>query len=139
MYSKILLATDGSDYALRAAENAVFLAGVSKVSEMVILYIVDSLTSKTDVLEIGNKEVIVEKRRLKLKSTEKIVEDKNIDFSTKILRGDPGPTIIEYANKNSFDLVVIGSRGLNTVQQLILGSVSHKVAKRVYCPVLIVK
>lgn len=95
---------------------------------MVILYIVDSLTSKTDVLEIGNKEVIVEKRRLKLKSTEKIVEDKNIDFSTKILRGDPGPTIIEYANKNSFDLVVIGSRGLNTVQQLVLGSVSHKVA-----------
>lgn len=128
MYSKILLATDGSDHALRAAENAVFLAGVSKVSEMVILYIVDSLTSKTDVLEIGNKEVIVEKRRLKLKSTEKIVEDKNIDFSTKILRGDPGPTIIEYANKNSFDLVVIGSRGLNTVQQLVLGSVSHKVA-----------
>lgn len=35
--------------------------------------------------------------------------------------------------------VLVGSRGLNSVQEMVLGSVSHKIAKRVQCPVLIVK
>ncbi|EGR8654283.1 universal stress protein, partial [Listeria monocytogenes] len=33
----------------------------------------------------------------------------------------------------------IGSRGLNSLQEMVLGSVSHKVMKRVNCPALIVK
>ncbi|MGB8270820.1 MAG: universal stress protein, partial [Priestia megaterium] len=41
--------------------------------------------------------------------------------------------------KNNFNLVVIGSRGLNSLQEMVLGSVSHKVAKRVHCPVMIIK
>ena len=56
-----------------------------------------------------------------------------------MLHGEPGPTIVEYANKQSCDMVVIGSRGLNKLQEMVLGSVSHKVAKRVNCPVLISK
>ena len=39
----------------------------------------------------------------------------------------------------NFDLVIIGSRGLNSLQEMVLGSVSHKVVKRVKCPVHIVK
>jgi nucleotide-binding universal stress UspA family protein len=37
------------------------------------------------------------------------------------------------------DLMIIGSRGLNSLQEMVLGSVSYKVIKRVQCPVLIVK
>jgi SulP family sulfate permease len=58
----------------------------------------------------------------------------------KIIRGEePGPTIVKYVNENNFDVVVMGSRGLNAIQEFVLGSVSHKVAKRANCPVLIVK
>ncbi|WP_445265744.1 universal stress protein [Solibacillus sp. FSL R5-0449] len=35
--------------------------------------------------------------------------------------------------------VLVGSRGLNLLQEMVLGSVSHKVMKRVHCPALIVK
>ncbi|RCK13159.1 universal stress protein [Bacillus licheniformis] len=49
------------------------------------------------------------------------------------------PAIVSYANHHDVDIVIIGSRGLNTLQEMVLGSVSHKVAKRVKCPVLIVK
>lgn len=56
-----------------------------------------------------------------------------------ILHGTPGPEIIKYANEQQVDLVVIGSRGLNSLQEMVLGSVSHKVMKRVNCPALIVK
>lgn len=41
--------------------------------------------------------------------------------------------------KNKVDIVVIGSRGLNTLQEMVLGSVSHKVMKRVHRPAMIVK
>ncbi|MGM0899696.1 MAG: universal stress protein [Bacillota bacterium] len=37
------------------------------------------------------------------------------------------------------DLIIIGSRGLNALQSMVLGSVSHKVMKRASCPVMIVK
>jgi len=46
---------------------------------------------------------------------------------------------VKYANEQKVDVVVIGSRGLNTLQEVVLGSVSHKVMKRVHCPALIVK
>lgn len=48
-------------------------------------------------------------------------------------------TVIQFANQNSFDLVVIGSRGLNPVKGMPLGSVSSKIAQQVTIPVLIVK
>lgn len=67
------------------------------------------------------------------------MKSKNIEYKLEILHGYPGPTIIEYANKEKVDMVVIGSRGLNSLQEMVLGSVSHKVMKRVNCPALIVK
>lgn len=54
-------------------------------------------------------------------------------------RSVPGPCLIDYANKGSFDRVIIGSRGLNTLQEMVFGSVSHKVLNRVKCSVLVVK
>lgn len=47
--------------------------------------------------------------------------------------------LFHMANDQQFDLLVIGSRGLNTLQEMVLGSVSHKVVKRADCPVLVVK
>ena len=54
-------------------------------------------------------------------------------------QGDPGTTIVSFANRGGFDLVVIGSRGLNSFQEMVIGSVSQKVAKKVISPVMIVK
>jgi nucleotide-binding universal stress UspA family protein len=47
--------------------------------------------------------------------------------------------IVDHANKKQVDLTIIGSRGLNGLQEMVLGSVSHKIAKRVKSPVMIVK
>ena len=58
-------------------------------------------------------------------------------LEVKVLRGEPGPAIVDYANEEEFDLAILGSRGLNRLQEMVLGSVSQKVVKRVNCPVLI--
>lgn len=66
---------------------------------------------------------------------------KDVGVKTKItkLKGNPSQEIIKYVNSEKIDQLVIGSRGLNTFQEMVLGSVSHKVVKRVDCPVFIVK
>ncbi len=139
MFTKILLASDGSDHAMRAAEKASFIAKGDETAKVTIVYVIDGATSKTDVLSEGSKEAIEEKRNRRLQNTEEILINNNVPYEIKVLRGEPGPSIVKYANENLFDLVVIGSRGLNTFQEMVLGGVSHKVAKRAQCPVMIVK
>ncbi|WP_144509781.1 universal stress protein [Bacillus sp. FJAT-22090] len=139
MYEKILLAADGSTNSLRAATEAVKIAAFSPTCNVEIVFVADFSKSKNDILHAQGKEELELSRRKKVLPIEKQFQQQCIQYSVTILRGDPGPIIIEYANSNSFDLVIIGSRGLNTLQEMVLGSVSHKVVKRVNCPVLIVK
>ncbi|WP_077617080.1 universal stress protein [Bacillus sinesaloumensis] len=139
MYNKILLATDGSEHSRRAAEHAVMLASGNSHTTIVIVYVVDPNKVKSDILENWNGPDIGDKRRLRLRETERILKKTRASYEINILHGEPGPTIVNYANKNQFDLVIVGSRGLNVLQEFVLGSVSHKVAKRANCPVLIVK
>lgn len=139
MYSKILLAIDGSEHSLRAANEAVKMASLSNDSKIKIVYVADYAKAKNEVLHSQGKEELEYVRRKRLQPIEEILKANQVTYGVEILRGEPGPTLVEYANKEKFDLVVIGSRGLNALQEMVLGSVSHKVAKRVNCPVLIVK
>lgn len=139
MYKKILLAVEGSKHSLRAADKALELAKMNENSKVEVVYVVDSKTSKADVVRQWDAFGVSEKREERLKDTVAKAKAANVDYEIKVLRGEPAPAIIKYANENDFDVVVIGSRGLNALQEMMLGSVSHKVAKYVKCPVLIVK
>lgn len=135
MYQKILLAVDGSEHSKRAVEHAIQVASFIPQSQVEIISVIDLLKAKTEILHGELKQ----KRQQALEEIKSCFEKKQIAYQLKIERGDPGPTIVDYANKNNFNLVVIGSRGLNSLQEMVLGSVSHKVAKRVHCPVMIIK
>jgi nucleotide-binding universal stress UspA family protein len=139
MYKKILLATDGSEHSKRAAENAINIAKCSPNSKIEVVYVIDHDKAKSEVLINWNTADIADKRKERMKDVEKMAKESGVSYEIKVLHGEPGPSIVEYANKNQFDIVIIGSRGLNTLQEFVLGSVSHKVAKRANCPVLIVK
>lgn len=139
MYKKIALATDGSEHSKRAAENAVNIAKYSPNSKIEVLYVVDPDKVKSDVLSNWNSANIGDIRKNRLKEVERIAIDSGVSYEIKFLHGEPGPVIVDYVNKNNFEIVIIGSRGLNGLQEFVLGSVSHKVAKRANCPVLIVK
>lgn len=139
MFKKILLAADGSAHALRAAEKAIDLAKIDPEAHVVVLYVVDSKTSKADVLRNLDTEGIAELRQQKMHSIEKKAQDAGVSYEMKIIRGEPGPSIVEYAKDNNIEVILIGSRGLNALQEFMLGSVSHKVAKHAKCPVMIIK
>lgn len=139
MYKRILLAADGSEYSLRAAGETVKIAMLAKEVEVEIVFVMDYSKAKSDILHSKDPEVLEFERRQKLLPIEEYFNREGVQHKITMLHGDPGPVIVEYANKQSCDLVVVGSRGLNSLQEMVLGSVSHKIAKRVECPVLIVK
>ncbi|WP_456271982.1 universal stress protein [Bacillus sp. AK031] len=139
MYKKILLATDGSEHSKRAAENAIHIAQCSEGSAIEVVYVVDAGRAKSDVLANWNSSEMNDFRKERMKDVERKAKEAGVSYDIKVLHGEPGPAIVEYVNANEVDLVVIGSRGLNGLQEFVLGSVSHKVAKRANCPVLIVK
>nr|WP_301108441.1 universal stress protein [Sporosarcina sp.] len=56
-----------------------------------------------------------------------------------VFEGDPAQRVVQYTDSNPLDHLVIGSRGLNAVQEMMLGSVSHKVIKEAKCPVTVIK
>ncbi|RBP02052.1 universal stress protein [Rossellomorea aquimaris] len=138
MYKRILLAADGSDHSMRSAEHAIELA--KKFDSTVdLVYVVDGDTSKYDVLHHENKIRIEEARKQRIFPLEEMFEESGVHYVTQVLHGEPAPAIIEFTEKAKSDLVVIGSRGLNSLQTMLLGSVSHKVVKHVHCPVIIIK
>ncbi|MGM0845700.1 MAG: universal stress protein [Bacillota bacterium] len=139
MYKKILLATDGSEHSKRAAENAFHIASCSEDSRVEIVFVIDPSKVKSEVLKNWNSADFRDSQKDRMKEVEALASASGVPFEFKFLNGEPGPTIVEYSNKENFDVLVVGSRGLNGLQEFMLGSVSHKIAKRANCPVLIVK
>src|SRR5699024_283460 len=138
MFQKILLAVDGSEHADRAAAHAVQMAKKFQGS-IDIVYAVDGSRAKTDVLSSTDKYQIKKKREEKMAGAKKLAVTEGVPCETHILHGDPGSAIVEFANNEGFDCVVVGSRGLGQIKEMFIGSVSRQVTKQADCPVLIVK
>jgi len=136
---KIAVAIDGSDNALRAAEHAIMLTTYLPKAELEVIYVADYKKAVDDRLLSQNPEGLALKREQILHPVLERTEAAEIDVKTTILKGNPSQEIIKYVNDAKIDKLVLGSRGLNVFQEMILGSVSHKVMKHAACPVTIVK
>ncbi|GAE45599.1 universal stress protein family [Mesobacillus boroniphilus JCM 21738] len=126
MFNRILLASDGSEHSVRAAKKAVELAKLSGDSEITVVYVVDGQTSKEDVLHNTDRTVVEEKRKIRLQPVTNMLEEASLNFGYERLLGEPGSAIVDYANKNQFDIVVLGSRGLNGLQEMVLAASATK-------------
>jgi nucleotide-binding universal stress UspA family protein len=58
--------------------------------------------------------------------------------TTRHLQGSPAAAIIEFAYKNGFDLIVMGTHGSTGLRRMLLGSVTERVVRTASCPVLTV-
>lgn len=140
MFQRIMLAADGSDYSLKAAEKAAFIAKANPTSTITVVHVVDELPSRTDVMDAEfQPRDIPEHKKAQIENVKRLLENAEVKFEIRHIFGDPGPALVHESMEMNADLILIGSRGLNTFQEMVLGSVSHKVAKRAKCPVMIVK
>lgn len=141
MYKRILVAVDGSENSRRAAEHASSLAKMSPDTYVEVLYVAEEDRARKDVPHTGeeNERGFHDDKKNILGPVKGAFEKNRVVYELVTKNGDPGSTIVSFANRGGFDLVIVGSRGLNSFKTLMLGSVSLKVARRVKAPVLIIK
>lgn len=148
MYKKILLPTDGSEYANKAAEQAIWIAKQSGAELMVINVIETSslVGLPAEDLIVRIREMLKEEGQ---KSLEKIsdmvaaskVEDpcqKDVKLTLDIKEGSPSDVIVKTVKEEGIDLVIMGTSGKHGLDRFLLGSVTENVVRSASCPVLVV-
>jgi nucleotide-binding universal stress UspA family protein len=132
---KIVVGYDGSDASKRALERAMDLAG--RDGQIVVVAAAESHARAgiTQGAHLDPSEI--ERRRKDLEEAKALLAARGVAGETIEAQGDPGDMIVETAK--DADLVVVGTRGLNPLQRLLLGSVSSKVVHRAESDVLVVR
>jgi len=146
VFSKILVGLDGSNSSLRAVDSAVSISEKYD-SEIILLTIIGaSLKQATSTFitaptysteELDTEKNANEKIHEMIKSKYKQVKSINsviIEHSTAVDR-----TIINYADSEKVDLIIVGSKGRTGIKKLLLGSVASAVVAHAHCPVLVIK
>ncbi len=140
---KVLLATDGSDNALRASDYVLKLANEGLNIQITVLTVIslNEEIARVDGLDREEYSKLVEMRASSVfkKHRDKFERYKNLQVQYVVRRGDVSEEIVSLSEEGQFDQIVIGSRGLSNIKELFLGSVSHKVIHISKCPVTIVK
>ncbi|CUH13701.1 Universal stress protein/MT1672 [Jannaschia seosinensis] len=145
IFSNILVGYDGSKNAARAVEKAAQIAGAcdAKLTVLTVYRHHSLLEASLSMVRPGDPGSI--DNALRGYATEaaeygKTVARANGAPSARafVKSGHPARSMVEFAQKHDVDLIVIGSRGLGSVENYLLGSVSHKVSGLARCPVLVV-
>jgi nucleotide-binding universal stress UspA family protein/predicted transcriptional regulator len=146
---KILVAVDGSESSLRAVDYAIRLASKEDNACVILLNILGISTAKQVASSIifaptyGLKEYERYEREAKkwLDKIGKKFEEKGIQTIVEVV-GGPVPTansILNYAENQNVDLIVVGTRGKSGIKKLLLGSVASSVVTHASSNVLVVK
>ena len=146
LFSKILVAIDGSDSSMDAADYAIFISKQHNAELLYALHVIhpadadlfgstgEMTTAAYYIIDI-NKEAQKYLDKVKDKASEKNIQVKTeIIASTNIAGG-----IVDYAEDKDVDLIVIGTRGKSGFKKILLGSVASKVVTYAHCPVMVVK
>jgi|SRR5690625_232223 len=136
---KIAVAVDGSENAFRAAKHAVLLAQYLPEAHLEIINVADYNKAKDEYLLAQSPESLALKREQKIHPIQELAQSVGVEIKVTMLKGHPSQEIIKHVKEQSINQLVIGSRGLNVFQEMVLGSVSHKVMKHANCPVTVVK
>lgn len=150
MFSKILVAHDGTDLGERALDYGVELAEKYQAQLTVISVIELQTLPVISFSPLGggipaytpNIRESLRKRRknLLLEDLQEIKkENPSLEVTMKLLEGDPADRIVEMAEEDQFDLIVMGSSGISGLKRVFFGSVSDKVKTESKIPILIVK
>ena len=153
IFRKILCAFDGSEASRKALDYAADIANECK-GEIIILTVVPKVTlpvfpdeglgsapisAAQDLGEYQDRMRAVYKKAQE--DAEKALAEnfKSLKATSVFVEGRPSAVIVEHAEKNDVDLIVIGSRGLGGISGWILGSTSRRVAESCTKPILILK
>ncbi len=136
----ILVAIDGSGHASRAVTAAAQLS-VALGAKLVLMTVLTDSGLPPELAEFAKSEgaYVSEVLTEMLDQAEDAARAAGAtDITQRIAEGDPTRQIIASARDVGADVVVLGRRGLGTVREILVGSVSHKVIQLAECPCMVV-
>ena len=140
MYKKILVPTDGSEFAQKAENHALFLAKTTGADIYALSVtennFVNGLPLDDEVYQLN--QLLKQRSEDNIKEFEEMDETSGIKFHGIIREGSPAKTILEVAKEEDIDLIVIGSSGKSGFDRFIMGSVAEKVVNAAKCAVLVI-
>ncbi len=135
---KILVPLDGSKNSIRGLDNAI---SVARACHATITGIYILPVYPRNFIDAVIPFVFHPERKAKkfLDDAKKRAAQKGILFKSKIIWGSPTYEIQEMAKSKKFDLIVIGARGMGSIKEIFLGSVSNAIVHKSKIPVMVVK
>ena len=148
---KLLVCVDGSKVTEKVLEKTAELVSGCRIDSITLIHVFDKVTFP--VLDDGsvqyNEEILDSYKQM----NEELLKERNhiLEESAKKLRktgvepelflkeGHPARTIISVAEEGSYDLIIIGSRGVSGLKKSLLGSISNAVIQETNVSVMVVK
>lgn len=145
MFDRIVVGTDGSETAKEAVRTAIELAKLSKAKlEIVSAY--EPIPSERlkeegegisgDVSHVVNPredvQFVLDKAAAEAKKAK-------VKVVTHPREGDPADAILDIAEENKADLVIVGNKGMTGARRFLLGSVPNKISHHAPCDLWIVR
>lgn len=145
IFRKIMIATDGSELVKKAVDTAIEISklGQSKLYAVHVISLGDY--SSSIPLAIDAEWVKAMEEHLRIEGQEAIDYVENagkaakVEIEPVILEGNPANEIVDFAEKNDIDLIVMGTHGKTGIQRFLIGSVAENVVRHAKKTVLVVK
>ena len=140
MFRKILSAIDGSANAFKALEMACDLA-VKYAAELHIVLVEEipampdtDMIDEIEQMKAGEDKLV----RAEIRRAHSIAARCGLTVKCHVFTGHVVRTVVDFANDNGFDLLVIGATGHAALYERMLGTRADRIAHLAKCPVLIV-
>jgi len=148
--SKELAPIDGSELSIDAADYAVLIAKQNN-AQLIALHVIRSeeayqyASNLTEVVTPTSVDSMVQKVKQDSQKWFDTIEQKsnanNVQLKTDIMvsPNSTAGTIVDYAEREGIDLIVLGTRGRSGFKKLLLGSTASDITAYAHCPVMIIK
>jgi nucleotide-binding universal stress UspA family protein len=137
MYEKIMVPLDGSELAEVTLWYAARLA--ERLGSSITLV---NVSYPNDITSPHMYQRYLEDTLARVKDLAKTVAGKNggaVTVDYKMLRGDPAEEIVDYADKQKFDLIILSTQGKSGIKRWAMGNVANKVVRATRKQVLIIR
>ena len=145
MFGSIVVGTDGSETAGEAVRQATELAKAigAKINLVSAYEPVGSQRLRAERQEapddvqwsINEREDVNDT----LKAASEKVEEAGVEVETFARQGDPADAILDVAEEEKADLIIVGNKGMTGAKRFLLGSVPNKVSHHAPCSVMIIR
>jgi nucleotide-binding universal stress UspA family protein len=143
IFENIMVATDGSEIARKAVDSAVKIAKLNNAKLYAVHVIAYREFPEALPKDVGWENAMREHLMNEGKKATAYVEDTGktagVEVESVILEGSPANEIVDFADKNDIELIVMGTLGKTGIQRFLLGSVAENVIRHSKKPVLVVR